>query len=163
MTAVVGTVGRDRLLGLVDALPAPTPTLSPRDRILNPESVSLAELDRLRRIGVELDFPRQWTGPGTLCTRSPVGWNDCLDLADPPSGVVALGAYLDESRTLEIWLLDANGDVRAPIQRLGEVDLTAVSTRAGSGSLTVRIRLAGEMRRAVGQAPQVVGLSASLP
>ncbi len=58
----------------------------------------------------------------TICTRNPVGWNECFvaDERAVTSGS-GYGGYVDESGVLEFWLLDGDADVDHPFGKLGEI------------------------------------------
>lgn len=165
MERMVGTVGRAEILELLDATPDPAPStpVRPEDRILNPAVTDQAVLRQLDLVTLQIDIPEQWAGTGTVCSRSAAGWNDCLDLSALSQSGNSVTAYLDESRALDFWLLDAGGDIRAPIQRLGRVEVgnaeQALSAPRGS---VVRVRLTGTMERTEGKEPNVANSSAQL-
>jgi hypothetical protein len=106
-------------LGLEEAAPdGPHP-----DRvILNPDDVDASVLEPLTLIGIDLKTNGP-VGDGTLtiCTRIPVGWNECVSADDQSVEGWNFNAYIDDSGVLEFWLLNGDADVSQPLGKIGEV------------------------------------------
>lgn len=141
----------DKLVGMTDPneierLIAGPPPASPSPVvILNPADSDPELLASLDHVSLVFARPDEWSGPYVMCTRIDAGWNDCFDLALPNEPPPVIGAYLDDSLTLEIWLLDASGDLRAPIEMLGTVSLVSFdSVVKAEGEGVLRLELSGK-------------------
>jgi hypothetical protein len=81
--------------------------------ILNPQDAPADLLASLRTAGVHFKLSKPLGEAYGIATRIAAGWNEGFNASMPGVATgVAIGAYLDEG-PLEVWLLDAGGDVRA--------------------------------------------------
>lgn len=96
----------------------------PDRRILNPDSVDASVLEPLTLIGMQLTTNGAiGDGTFTICTRIPVGWNECVSANDQSVEGWNLNAYIDDSGKLEFWLLNGDADVSQPLGKIGEIDV----------------------------------------
>lgn len=99
------------------------PEPDPDRTILNPDDVDASVLDPLTPIGVNITTTGA-IGDGltfTICTRIPAGWNDCIVADERGTDGAHISAYVDDTRELEFWLLDADANVSKPIGKLGQI------------------------------------------
>jgi hypothetical protein len=94
--------------------------------ILNPEDSSPDLLRSLGRVTLALHLPPDWTGPYTVCSKIPAGWNDCISLTKGRAVVPLVTAYTDDSEIVEFWILDENATLTQPLQKVGVIDLHEV-------------------------------------
>lgn len=154
---LVGMTDERAILELLYGPPQPTP--SP-PVILDPAETPEDVLRSLDAVSLVVERPEGWVGPYTLCTRIEEGWNECADMA----GVGRLPeiiAYVGPTRRLELWLLDQDATVLAPIQQLGTIDLRASEKVLQGGDAVVVVRVGGTF---VGQGadPPIVDPSVTL-
>lgn len=136
-----GTVDLEEILDLLGlAPPDPGP---PGPTILAPGDADPDLLRRLRDVSVSIDVPSTWRGPYFLCTKIREGWNECMDLAFEHPDPVELVAYLGDDRRLELWLLDERGDLRSPVQRLAELDVSEAAVGPITSGTLLRIEVHG--------------------
>lgn len=115
------------------ANPAGSPTGSPV--ILNPEDSPLDLLRSLGRVTLALHLPLDWTGPYTVCSKIPVGWNDCISLTKGRVAVPLVNAYTDDSEIVAFWILDENATLTHPLQKVGVIDLHEVPSDVLNGKM----------------------------
>lgn len=104
--------------------------------ILNPQDVDEAVLEQLTPVEVTLQTTSV-VGEGvlTICTRIEAGWNDCARADDiTATEGVSIGAYIDERRVLEFWILNEHGDASSPLAKIGEI-----AVEDGEESVTVMV------------------------
>jgi hypothetical protein len=104
--------------------------------ILNPEDAPAGLLDSLHPVTVHITLtnPIVLNGePSAVGTHIAQGWGDAVpsEMATGPG--FDLGAYVDDDRTLELWLLDSSATLNNPIGFLGRVKVPS------SGSVDVRM------------------------
>lgn len=123
--------------------------LSPDKRQVFPLAGTPQELlDRLVPMGVQVELDAAWTHSGLgICPRQSHGWGVCasLDAGDTagqngqgqaPIGRPAGGSFFildvwaDLDEPIEMWLLDGNLDVAAPIALLVTIPVDAIATLA---------------------------------
>lgn len=98
--------------------------------LLTPDTADPELLASLGLIGIHLTIsdpvweqPTDVLGEGmlTICSRIDAGWNDCIFTGGNSTTSQLINAYVDDTRTLEFWLLNGDADVSKPIGKLGEV------------------------------------------
>lgn len=116
-------------------------------RILNPQDAPAALLASLQIVAVHITVDEATGTNTTVCTRIAKGWNDCVvpDAATASSGLT-VNAYLDASRRLEVWLLNADADVSKPIKKLGVIDFGRANANARSLAANIHVQLKGQAK-----------------
>ena len=79
----------------------------------------------LEQIRIEFDYPTSWTGiDASICTRIELGWNECAALNLGGDQLQILHGYVDPLLSLQVWILDSDGNAAAPLVALQDVPLT---------------------------------------
>lgn len=95
--------------------------------ILNPQDAPQELLDSLDQVRLYVritqGIARDESGPA-LCSHIDEGWGDCLTTTDNLVDGDDVFAYLNDTRSLELWLLD-RADTTKPIGWLGTLDVPA--------------------------------------
>lgn len=133
LSLISGGVSNDEADKL--GLHPPQPTweqLPPTLRHLDPEAeprVPQDILDGLNSVILKYELPVQWRDfPASLCTRTSIGWNECVSFAAvDPGEHTATFSYVVPGEGLEIWLVGAGGETNAPIALLQQLTPEEVS------------------------------------
>lgn len=116
--------------------------LSPSQRLLDPTAVPPPPeelIASLRPVVLYVDVPFSWRSfqDLTLCTRLEEGWNTCAEMdAAPPDQPLALPASLLGDQPLQVWLLNGQAVLAAPVAQLADLP-TSIFGESG------RARIAG--------------------
>ncbi len=96
--------------------------------VLNPESAPTELLDSLHDYALAVHAASDAiSGPGTLCMKIEIGWNDCIDLSQLSETPQLITGYYGEDGVVEVWLMDENADLANPIQMLGTLNMLEVA------------------------------------
>lgn len=99
--------------------------IDPSLRVLDNNGTPQEVLDPYRLIDLVLHVPDSWRVlPAVVCTRVVAGWNECaaLDAAEPGETISML-AYASAGEPLEVWLVDEEVDIGAPLALLGTLSV----------------------------------------
>jgi hypothetical protein len=119
--------------------------LSPAERLTDVENTPPDVLQDLRSVAIEIVLPTDWRQfPFSLCSRNPLGWNECTLLnGGPTSGRLQLLGYGVEGEPVELWLMSSLEEGQHPIGRIAVIPAAAwssgpvlVAPASGSASLS---------------------------
>jgi hypothetical protein len=110
--------------------------------VLHPGDADPELLNSLHLVGIEIHVPDSWSAPATLCTRIEEGWNDCLPLDGSLPFPRSMSVFVGEAPVLELWLVDEDGDLSEPLQRLGAIQ---VPSDVIEGRVPLVVRLDGSL------------------
>lgn len=160
--AIVTAVNRD-----LDVAPAPTPA-PPKWEDQDPAVRSVPDAPpetqaQYRSMLLAVDVPESWRGPsGSLCSRTASAWGACVSLdfewGEPSDyDFLPLDGFALPGENLEVYLLNADADVRGPRAILGTlggealdeagfidvvIETSATAAEALSGSADITLTLA---------------------
>lgn len=105
---------------------------------LNPQDADPELLASLDPVTMSFNVTGELKQDYTLCTQASAGGNDCVASQNP---AIEINGYVGEDNTLEVWLLDANGDATKPIAHIGTIELPATIIESDDPSFVIDVQL----------------------